>query len=292
MASMLVTGEERAAWLRPVQRTGERDAGPARGGQFERGGRVVRGDLRLGQILRGRPPGITGHQWSCAMRAQLAYVACDAGTGAPALAVQLRGPVPGGTRDDRMTDAVCAAVGLPLLRVESTTLAARGYARRLVEYVLDAHAFTEAIGDGPGYRELTGRLPDGRTGFVNDLSVLARAAAVDLYAARQVADPTIRGLHVRWADGVAEGWAWLDMPGGGCVFERVRVWERRFSCGVQPAQLAEDLAAAAIGEWLKRLDTEAPPLCSRTDLAWEFRHLRLRRDEMRDEFRYDHVTFD
>jgi hypothetical protein len=56
--------------------------------------------------------------------------------------------------------------------------------------------------------------------------------------------------------------------------------------------LAEDLAAAAIGERLKALDTVAPPLREKAGVARDFAALRLRRGEMGDEFRYDHLTFD
>jgi hypothetical protein len=266
----------------------EQDGDAGRAEVFQRAGRTVRPDVRLGQVLRGRPQGITAHQWSTAIRAHLAFVVGD--PDAPVFAVQAREPDPAATREDRMTDAVCAAVGLPLLRIESSALGGPAHARRVLEYVLDALAFTEAT--GPGYRDLVGRLPDGRTGYVNDLSVLARAAAVDAYAGRQLADPTIRGLRVSWVDGPAEGWAWLDVRDGRCVFERARVWQLNFSCGVDPARLAEDLAAAAIGERLKTLDTVAPPLRGKEEIAREFAGLRLRRDEMRDEFRYDHLTFE
>jgi hypothetical protein len=285
---MLVMGKGQDEWLRPV--LGEHEAAATnRDGVFTRGDHLVRPGVRLGQILRGRPPGITAHQWSTAIRVHLAYVACDPLTYAPVLAAQLREPVPGASRDDRMTDAVCAAVGLPLLRIESSALASPRHGRHVMEYLLDALAFTEAT--GPGYRDLLGRLPDGRTGFVNDISAVARAAAIDAYASRQLADPTIRGLHVSWADGCAEGWAWLDVTDGDCVFERVRVWQYRFECGVEPARLAEDLAAAAIGERLKALDATPLPLRGKDDIAREFDGLRLRRQEMRGEFRYDHLTF-
>ncbi len=111
-----------------------------------------------------------------------------------------------------------------------------------------------------GYRDIIGRLPDGRSGFVNDLGAVARVAAVDAYASRQLTDPIIRGLHVCWKNGPAEGWAWLEVRNGLCIFERTRVWQHRFSCGVDPGRLAEDLAVAAIGERLKLLSTAEPEL--------------------------------
>lgn len=257
---------------------------------FARGGLLLQPELRLGQVLARRPEGITAHQWSTAMRTRLTFLACDADTGAPAFGLQLRAPDERAAREDRMTDAVCAAVGLPLLRAESSALDGAAHARRLAEYVVDARAFTEA--SGLGYRDLIGRLPDGRTGFVNDLSAVARAAAIDAYAGREVADPTIRGLHVSWRDGGDEGWAWLDLREGQCVFERARVWQVDFSCGVDPARLAEDLAAAAIGERLKALSSTPPPVVDRDEVARAYRELRARRDRMREEFRFEHITFD
>lgn len=284
---MLVMGKGQDEWLRPVLGEHEVTANP--GGVFTRANRLVRPDVRLGRLLRGRPPGITANQWSTASRTQLAYVVCDPVTYAPALVAQLRAPVPGSCRDDRMTDAVCAAVGLPLLRIESSIMSVPRLAQSVMEYVLDALAFTEAT--GPGFRDLQGRLPDGRKGFVNDLGILARAAAIDAYASRQLADPTIRGLHVSWMDGGAEGWAWLDVRDGQCIFERTRIWQPRFACGVDPARLAEDLATMAIGERLKALESTPPSLRRKEDIAREFDRLRLRRDDMSDEFRYDHLTF-
>jgi hypothetical protein len=287
MAPMLGVGGARSEWLRPLAAAG--------GEPFARAGHLVRRDVRLGDALRGRPPGLTTRQWGCANRAHLSFIAYDAGTAVPAFAVQVRAAAPEAGRDDRMTDAVCAAAGLPLLRVESLALAQPGPARRLVEYVLDARAFAgtagaDGPGDGPGYREIVGRLPGGRTGYVNDLSAVARAAAVEAYAARQIADPTIRGLHVRWVDGTAEGWAWLDVRAGGCLFERAQVWQVGVESGVDPARLAEDLAAASIGEHLKTLETLPPPLRDRADLARDLAALRERSAQMSGGFRHAHLS--
>jgi hypothetical protein len=217
-------------------------------------------------------------------------------------------------RADRATDAVCAAAGIGVIRVESSGLALPAHARRVADYILAARAFhgvgrsdreerpegvrdwaalDESGADRPlGYRDIQGRLPDGRTGFVNDLGAVARAAAIDAYANRQLADPIIRGLRVRWRGGPAEGWGWLEIRTREYVFERARIWLLGASCGVDPGRLAEDLAAAAIGERLKTLVTEAPTVRSRAELAAELDALRARRDDLDDAFYYyDHLTF-
>jgi hypothetical protein len=287
-------------WLCPIGLPAEQGTGEL----FERGDCVVQSDRRLGQVIHRRPAGITGNQWNAASRTRLAFVVWDRATRLPVFAADFREPGSGtgdtaDARGDRMTDAVCAAVGLSLLRVESSAVGRGPQARRLIEYLLDGLAFatgtaeSEESLDQPtqSYRDITGRLPDGRTGYVNDLGAVARAAAVEAYVRRQVADPIIRGLHVRWTDGPAEGWAWLEMGDGMCLFERTRIWQHRFSCGVDPGRLAEDLSAAALGERLTTLDTAAPPLHEKGTLGRELDRLRLRRDELVDGFGFDHVSF-
>jgi hypothetical protein len=289
-------------WLRPVLSPGEHAAGRQRGELFERAGCIVQLDRRLGQLLGGRPPGVTTRQWSVATRAQLDYVVCDASDYRPAFVVVFADPAarsPQQQRDERMTDAVCAAVGLELLRIESATLLAAGSGRRVVEYLLDARSFQqigveEPTGESPGpvsYRDIIGRLPDGRTGYVNDLGALARAKAVEAFVSRQLADPLLRSLHVRWKDGSAEGWAWLAVREGQFLFERVRIWPHRLQCGIEPERFAEDLAAAGVGELLKGLELGDPSLSQRSDLIEELSGLRARRAEMSGVFAFDHVTF-
>ncbi|MEV0393807.1 hypothetical protein [Polymorphospora rubra] len=290
-----------ATQTRPVPVTRRADESPVGADSFERGGHLVHVDRRLSAVLHRRPAGITGNQWSSALRTRLDYVVHEAGDG-PALA-GIRFEDPGrreadASRADRMTGTVCAAAGLGLVRFESAALLP--VARRVVEYVLDARAFQRATAepagdttDGlPGFRDILGRLPDGRTGHVNDLGALARAAAVEAYASRQLTDPIIRDLHVRWTDGPAEGWAWVEVRPGRSVFERVRVWQHDFSCGVDPARFAADLAVLAVGERLKQLPTVEPELSARSDLARELAALHRRSADLAEPFAFAHVTFD
>jgi hypothetical protein len=258
-------------------------------GDFERAGRAVRTGRRLGQIVARRPPGTTGHQWQVASRARLDFVVGDPRTGRPDFAVVLANPGADAeaARTDRATDAVCSAVGLGLLRVESRTLRPEPHGRRIVEYVLDARAFAAGSADAdadadasPSFREIVGRLPDGRDGAVNDLGALARAAAIEAYAGRLLADPLLRGLRVQWRSGPAEGWGWLDVRDGECLFERVVLHPRRMSCGVEPDRFAEDLAALAVGERLRALADGGTALDPRPRLAADLDGLRRRRDEL------------
>jgi hypothetical protein len=235
----------------------------------------------------------------------LAFVVADAVHDSPVLAVELHDPTLLGTdarRDDQMTDAVVHAAGLPLLRVESSACGLGSYARRLVEYVIDAHAFATAtantdeilgvLSDEPlSYRDIIGRLPDGRTGYVNDLGALARAATVDAYVSGKLPDPIIRGLRVSWRDGTAEGWAWVDVRDDLCILERTKIWMHQFPCGLDTSRLAEDLATAAIGERLKDLDNNEPPLRNKRQLTREFEDLQHRRGDMAAYFTFDHASF-
>lgn len=293
----------RQSWLRPLLGPAEHAAALARGELFERAGRVVHPDRRLSQIAGRRPPGVTTRQWSVATRAQFDFVVCDATDHRPEFVVTFVDPATRSAerqRDERMTDAVCEALGLELLRVESPAFAAAGPGRRVVEYILDARAF-QRIGEvdpegatvgQTGYRDIVGRLPDGRTGCVNDLGAVARARAVEAFVGRQLSDPLLRGLHVRWKDGSAEGWAWLSVREGRFLFERVRICPHRLQCGIEPARFAEDLAAAAVGERLKTLELAEPELYDRAQLRQRLRDLRESRAQMSGEFAFDHVAFD
>ncbi|MFU8871565.1 hypothetical protein [Micromonospora sp. SL4-19] len=282
-----------ASWLRPITAGGA----PL----LTRAGHIGYASRRLGELVQGRPPGITGHQWNTASREVFDQVVCAADTGRPLFAVQVAPPVPAGSaaqRAERMTSAVCAAVGLPVLRVTSPALRGAVHGRRLVEYVIDARGYADGTDSGPesgdavGFRDIVGRLPDGRRGPVNDLGALARAAAVEAYVERRLADPIVRGLHVRWTDGPAEGWSWVEVRPGRCLVERVQLCTQRFSCGVDPGRLAEDLAAVAVGERLRDLEAVEPPLVDRDELRQQIVRLAARRDEFEDGFAFDHLCAD
>ncbi|MFJ8578036.1 hypothetical protein [Micromonospora sp. NPDC093277] len=291
LGKMTSGGSVAASWLRPIT------AGSLP--PFTRAGQVGYPSRRLGELVQGRPQGVTGHQWSTALREGFDQVVCAADTGRPVFAVQLAPPAPAGSaarRAERMTSVVCAAVGLPVLRVESSALRGAEQARRLVEYVIDARSY--AAGSGPesgdavGFREIVGRLPDGRSGLVNDLGALARVAAVEAYVERRLADPIVRGLHVQWTGGPAEGWSWIEVRPGRCLVERVNLFVQRFSCGVAPGRLAEDLAAVALGERLRDLDAVEPYLVDRDELREHVRRLAARRDDFDGGFAFDHLCED
>jgi hypothetical protein len=314
---MLNTDGDRGLRPVPAQRSGGTAAGPGAdptgpGTDGIRADHVVRTDRKLGQLVHRRPPGITANQWNSATRTHLDFVVCDALSDTPVFAVEFDDsvrPDAENQRIGRMKKAVCDAVGLELLTIQSSTLRPDRHGRGIVDYLIDARAFRDAVtgddpvgddasgddpaGAAPGYRDIVGRLPDGRTGFVNDLGAVARAAAVDAYVDRRLVDPILRGLHACWRDGPAEGWGWVEARAGRCLFERVRVWSHRFSCGVDSGRLAEDLAAAAIGERLLSIDSDAEPvLRDKAELGRELASLKLRRDELANEFAFDHVVLD
>ncbi|MGC4880779.1 hypothetical protein ACLQ26_31440 [Micromonospora sp. DT43] len=292
-----MTSSDDRGWLRAMPANGGRDA------LFDRAGHLVYGTRRLSELVQGRPPGVTGSQWGSASRAAFDLVVCATDTGRPVVAVAI-GPVPPAgsaeQRAERLTDAVSAAVGLPVLRIGSPTLRAAEHGRRLVEYVLDARAYVAGAAvagrddeSAPvGFRDILGRLPDGRTGPVNDLGALTRAAAVEAYVAGQLADPIVRGLHVHWAEGPAQGWSWVQVRPDACLIERVSVTAQRFSCGVDAARLAEDLATVAVGERLRAARPDGPDLLARADLTTEIVALSRRRDELVGGFAFDHLCAD
>ncbi|MEU6075064.1 hypothetical protein [Micromonospora sp. NPDC047074] len=294
---MTSTGGGDGSWLRAV--SGEGGRGPL----LARGGHLVHGARRLGELTQRRPPGITGNQWSTALREGYDLVVCAADTARPVFAVEIGPVAPAGSagqRAERLKNAVAEAVGLAVLRIGSPTLRADGYGRRIVAYVIDARGYAELGAADPddadvspvGFRDILGRLPDGRTGHVNDLGALARAAAVEAYVSRRLVDPLVRGLHVRWADGPAEGWSWVEVRPGACLVERVTVHEQRVSAGVDPGRLAEDLAALAVGERMAALDTAEPVLTPRDELLADIRRLESRHDEMTGGFAFAHLCTD
>ena len=293
---MTSIGSDDRGWLRAVPAETGRDP------LLSRAGQRVFAARRLSDLVQGRPPGVTGSQWTSASRASFDFVVHAADTGRPVVAVEI-GPVPSAgsaqQRLERLKDAVSAAVGLPVLRIGSPTLRAAEHGRRLVEYVIDARAYAAGgAGVTPaetepapvGFRDILGRLPDGRTGPVNDLGALTRAAAVEAYVAGQVADPIVRGLHVRWADGPAQGWSWVQVRPDACLIERVSVTEHRFSCGIDAARLAEDLATVAVGERLR--ERAVADLLPRAELTAQIAALSLRRDELVGGFAFDHLCVD
>lgn len=70
------------------------------------------------------------------------------------------------------------------------------------------------------------------------------------------------------------------------------MWEHRFSCGVDAARLAEDLAAVAVGRWLAEPAGGTPVLVSRDELRAEIRGLRARHEELENGFGFDHLCAD
>ncbi|MER7459547.1 hypothetical protein [Micromonospora sp. NPDC126480] len=277
-------------WLRALPA----ESGPV----LARGGQVVHGPRRLSDLVHRRPPGVTGHQWTTSLRETFDLVVCAADTGYPTVAVEIGPPPPAGSsaqRVERMKDAVSAAVGLPVLRIGSPTLRAADHGAAILAYVIDARGYAERWAGEPGvtgFREILGRLPDGRTGAVNDLGALTRTAAVEAYVSRRLADPIVRGLHVQWSGGPAEGWSWVAIRPDALLVERVTVTEHRFASGVDPARLAEDLATLAVGERLRAQDDGTPALTAPDQLRAEIRGLAARRDELAGGFAFDHLCVD
>ena len=117
----------------------------------QRHGQHILPNRRLGQLIGRRPDGTTANQWNSALRTRFDFAVCVAGDGAPVFAVEFAAPGDGGqVRTRRMADAVCAAAGLPVLRVETgAPLVARG--RQIVEYLVDARAFAAATAPAGGH---------------------------------------------------------------------------------------------------------------------------------------------
>jgi hypothetical protein len=123
--------------------------------------------------------------------------------------------------------------------------------------------------------------------FVNDLAAPARWVALQAFQAGSVEGHAIESLHFEWKD----GWAWLQVRSDFYLFEQARLRSYHFHCGIGPSNLAEDLAAAAFGEQLPRLDEDAPILVCRDDMARRLRRLREQREELEFAIMLDHTRF-
>jgi Protein of unknown function (DUF2726) len=257
----------------------------------ERRGSRVRASVKLSQVIRRRPTGISDEQWRYATRAHFDFVVCNRETTVPEFAVELDDPThdsADGQRRDRMKDAVCEAANFELLRITSRELARGSHGWRILEYLIEARDFTEAYyraqdqGYAPpdGIADFPSAFDIGR-GCSNDLAGPARAQAQRMQRAGSVEGYGIQSFWISWKNGWTEAWAWLHIRDDLYILEKVRLRSHRFYCGVGQGNLAEDLAAAAVGDQLPRLGTPDDPfLVRQAHLARQLARLHQQRDEM------------
>jgi hypothetical protein len=287
-------------WSCPLLTPAERQAKAVLEEIFAHRGSLILPGFKVSQVIRRRPPGLSGEQWSYATRAHFDFVVCDAGTYIPDFAIELDDTShrrPDTRRRDRMKDAVCEAVGLDLLRIDSGALDRGPRGRRLVEYLIDAREYFRAFGEAQERGDVPPdeigdyRLIVGQGGFVNDLAGPARVRALEAFQAGSVEGQIIDSFHFRWKDGWAEAWAWLKVRGDFYLFERARLRSYHFRCGIGPENLAEDLAASAVGDQLPRLGNGEPVLVRQDDMARRLARLRGQRQELEFAAMLDHMRF-
>lgn len=203
-----------------------------------------------------------------------------------------------------MKNALCEAAGFELLRIESSALSVslRTGNQRLIEYLIDAwglgRAFYEHQEKGiiPAdemydYRDTLALNPNsGKVEFVHDLARPSVDLAFKLHDEGAIRGYFIERFNFSWKNGWAEGWAWLQYNDDLYFFETYRVRSYQLYCGIASGDLAEDLAVAAIGDRLKRLNPHML-LHNRATLERKFDNLRARQDEIEDQFMFDHVHF-
>ena len=139
-----------AYWGSPLLTAAERRAKAVLDEVFAHKGSLIFPGVKLSQVIRRRPPAVSGEQWSYATRAHFDFAVCDAGTYIPDFAVELDNAShrrPDAWRRDRMKDAVCEAAGFDLLRIDSRALDRGPGGRRLVEYLIDAREYSRAFGE-------------------------------------------------------------------------------------------------------------------------------------------------
>lgn len=294
-----------SCWGRPALTPSERRAKTVLEEIFEHGDFLILPGFKLSQVIYQRPTGTTYDQWNYATRAHFDFVVCDAKTFVPDFAIELDDPTHNALeaqQRDRKKDVVCEAAGFELLRITSSALDRGPRGRRLVEYLIDARqlgqAFYEAQEQGAipldepyDYRLVLGRNDDGRVCLINDLSQPARLAALTAYEAGEIKAQIIKGFHLYWRDGWAEGWSWLHVRDDLFLFRQTKLRSYRFDCGIGPGELAEDLSAAAIGDDLAAMRRNEPVLCTRLQLRKKLVQLRRSCAQIERSYILDHIAF-
>lgn len=270
----------------------------------ERNGRAVCPHVKLSDVIDERPKGVDAATWSYATRAHFDFLVIDHET-RPVFAVEIDGlshADPGAQKRDRMKDRLVEASGFELLRVDVENLDTGPRGRRLIEHLIDARQFMEAAWDSgygesdpyfdPDYRNIIGRGEDGRPSFVNHLSEPARRRALTLFEQRLIPGCVIETLHFSWRSGWSEAWAWLKVNDGLWLFEKAQVRNfGRFLCGMAPFELAEDLAASAIGDALERFLAGDPAAVRPNQIQCDLDAVLMQRHLIEDTFHLDHCRF-
>ena len=219
--------------------------------------------VKLSDVIDKKPTDIDHPTWNYATRAHFDFVVVDEKT-VPIFAVEIDGLSHCETKaivGDRMKDRLVEAAGFELLRVGADNLSSGPRGRHLIEYLIDARQYLEAAWESecaqtdpyfdPDYTRIVEFGPDGHLTFVNHLSEPARRKALAQYEKGRIPEPVIRTTDFTWDSGWTEAWAWLKVGDALSLFEKAQVRDfGRFRCGLAPFQIAEDLAADAIGDAL------------------------------------------
>jgi hypothetical protein len=201
-----------------------------------------------------------------------------------------------------MKDRLVEASGFELLRVGVGNLDTGPRGRRLIEYLIDARQFIEAAwasGYGesdpyfdPDYRNIIGHGEDGQLSIVNHLSEPARGRAWALFEQRLISESFIQTVHFSWRSGWSEAWAWLRVKDRLWLFEKAQVRDfSQFPCGMAPFELAEDLAASAIGDALERFLAGDPAAVYPQQMQRDLDAVLLQRHLIEDSYHLNHCRF-
>lgn len=302
----MTTGDKQSSWRRPALTDSEWNAKLVLDEVFQHGDYAVFPGFKLSTIIYEPPNGFSRQspEWNYATRAHFDFVICHSETHLPEFAIELDDPThwrnPEVQRRDQMKNALCEAAGFELLRIESSALSIspRIGNRRLIEYLIDAWEWGKAFAE----EQAKGHIPedeiydyrnalelDPETGRIDFMRHLARPAinlAFKLHHERIITGSFIDYFHFYWRNGWAEGWAWLQYKDDLYFFETYRVRTYRFYCGIPSGELAEDLAAAAIGEKLKQIHPKML-LYKRATLEHKFKNLQAQRSELEGPLLFD-----
>jgi hypothetical protein len=288
----------------PLLSRAELQADPQLRAVAEKNGWLVYPHVKLSDVIDPRPDGVDDATWRYGTRAHFDFVVVDEDT-RPVFAVEIDGlshAAPETRRRDEMKDSLVEAAEFELLRVGTDNLDAGPRGRFLLEYLIDARQFMEAAWDSglaeqfpdfdPDYRSIVDRGDDGSLSFVNHLSEPARRKALKLHQAGAIPEFIIHGLTFAWRSGWSEAWCWIKVGEGLFLHEKAQVRDYgRFMCGIAPFELAQDLAASAVGNRLEEFLAGAAVAVRPEQMQRELEAVQAHRDRLSDSYLIDHCRF-
>jgi hypothetical protein len=208
---------------------------------------------RLADVLDIDKSGLSSSEFSYALKAHLDFVIADATDGRPHFAVEFDGAYHesvAAQRRDRMKDAICERLGLPLLRINADYLrTVKGF--RLVAWLVELWFLDDAFYEAQKRGQIPWDEPfdaysvvehdeHGRWTFPYGLADKSRKKVWQAHAEGRCRGYTVNHMF-RSRDDFGEAYAVLQVADDQWVISHIRIRAFRFP-PVSPGQLAAELA--------------------------------------------------